>query len=122
MARKIIITLTEEEHDFMRWIASKQKITNQELMKNIFNEYFQKEKDKYWNEFINDTEFLASKPIGHKISLIRKKKGITQAELAEKLGVSVQMISEWERGYRNPKLENAKKLATALGVSIHDLI
>ena len=122
MTKRIIITLTDEENDFMRWIATKKGVKNQELLKNIVDEHFRKEKSKYWSAYLNDIEFLLSEPIGQRISRIRKEKGVTQAELAKKCGISMQQISEWERGYRNPKISNAEKIARALGVSVNELI
>lgn len=43
--------------------------------------------------------------------------GITQAELARRLGVTPQAISQYERGEKKPKIETIKKIADALGVS-----
>ena len=36
--------------------------------------------------------------IGNNIAVLRKKKGITQEELANELGVSAQAVSKWENG------------------------
>lgn len=36
--------------------------------------------------------------IGKKISLFRKEQNMTQMELADKLGISYQAVSNWERG------------------------
>lgn len=60
--------------------------------------------------------------IGSKIKEIRIKKGITQKELAEKLGTSQQNLAQYECGKRNPKLETVKKIADALNVFMSDLI
>ena len=35
---------------------------------------------------------------GDRISFLRKLKGLTQAQLAEKLGISAQAVSKWESG------------------------
>ena len=50
------------------------------------------------------------------IAQARINAGLTQQQLAEKIGVSQKMISAWEAGYRNPKLETVRKLADALGI------
>ena len=121
MAKRIIITLTDEENDFMRWIATKKGVTNQELLKNIVDEHFRKEKSKYWSAYLNDIEFLLSEPIGQRIRRIRKEKGVTQAELAKKCGRNLQQISDWENGRRNPKTSSLVTIAKALGVSIEKL-
>ncbi|MEF2560799.1 MAG: helix-turn-helix domain-containing protein [Eggerthellaceae bacterium] len=55
------------------------------------------------------------------IANTRRSAGITQEELAGKIGVSRQTVSDWERGDATPDLANAQKLAHALGVSLDDL-
>lgn len=57
---------------------------------------------------------------GNKIKEIRKKKGLTQAELAEMLNLSVNFIGMVERAQRNTKVENVFKLARVLEVSPKD--
>ncbi len=56
--------------------------------------------------------------IGSKIKETRQKMGITQKELAHRLGTSPQNLAQYESGKRNPKLETIKKIATALNVPI----
>ena len=43
---------------------------------------------------------------GEKLSLLRKRRGMTQLELAEELNVSRQAVSRWEQGISNPSTEN----------------
>ena len=38
------------------------------------------------------------KTVGNQIAALRKEKGLTQAELGERLGISFQAVSKWERG------------------------
>lgn len=52
----------------------------------------------------------------------RKNAGYTQQELAEKLGVSVRTITNWEAGDRSPSLEALVTLAKILGVSTDYLL
>lgn len=59
---------------------------------------------------------------GDRIKAARKKAGLTQAELAQKLGVTYQSLAQYERGRRNPKLETIRKIAAALGVSDRELM
>lgn len=59
--------------------------------------------------------------IGENIKNIRKKANLSQKALAEKLGVSQQMIAQYEKGKRHPKIETIDKIATALGVRIVDI-
>lgn len=58
-----------------------------------------------------------AKEIGIGIKNARLAVGITQAELARRLGVTPQAISQYERGEKKPKIETIKKIAGALGVS-----
>lgn len=58
-----------------------------------------------------------AKEIGIGIKNARLIVGITQAELARRLGVTPQAISQYERGEKKPKIETIKKIADALGVS-----
>lgn len=54
----------------------------------------------------------------NRIKELRKSKGLTQAELATKLGVTRQAVSLYEKGQRKPKIETLKKLADYFGVSV----
>ena len=56
-----------------------------------------------------------------KIKQARKKAGLTQEELALKLGDSQAMISAYEKGLRNPKWETIRSIANALGVSVVEI-
>ncbi|KZN99393.1 helix-turn-helix domain-containing protein [Pseudobacillus badius] len=49
--------------------------------------------------------------INNRIRELRKKSGLTQKELADKVNVSPQVISNWERRYTNPDYDDVKKLA-----------
>lgn len=60
--------------------------------------------------------------IGKFISSLRKKKKLTQSELAEKLGVSVKSVSNWENGRNMPDLSLFKPLCNELGITVNDLI
>ena len=46
---------------------------------------------------------------GSRLKEARKKSGLTQAEVAEKLNVSASMIAQYETGKRNPKKETLSK-------------
>lgn len=59
--------------------------------------------------------------IGETIVAIRKEKGMSQAELAQKMGVKPQTISQYERGLTHPKPATIKKFADALGVDAAEL-
>lgn len=52
---------------------------------------------------------------------MRKLHGMTQEDLAEKIGVSRQAIAKWESGNSMPDLEKSKLLAEVLNVSLDEL-
>jgi len=60
--------------------------------------------------------------IGINIRKYRKKMGMTQRMLAQKLLVSYQAISAWERGQSFPDLPNAIRIARFFGVTLDQLI
>ena len=60
--------------------------------------------------------------LGERIAELRKKTGMTQEELAEKVGVVRQTISKWELGETAPDLEQSKNLADVLKVSLEELV
>lgn len=55
------------------------------------------------------------------IRKLRKQMSITQAQLAEKLGVSQSTVASWENGTRRPDLDMIPTLASIFGVSVNDL-
>ena len=57
-----------------------------------------------------------------KLRNIRKEKGFSQKEVAEKLSVSQPSYAQYENGKRNPKWETIRKIAEALGVNTGDLV
>ena len=52
----------------------------------------------------------------------RKRSGMTQSDLAEKLGVSRQAVSRWEMGTAKPEFENLIAISDLLGVSTDYLL
>lgn len=60
--------------------------------------------------------------IGELIKKRRIETGVSQKKLAEKLDITPVMISQYETGKRNPKLETLEKIANALGCDAFDLI
>ena len=59
---------------------------------------------------------------GQTIKNLREKKGFTQAELADKLGVSGKAISKWETAKGLPDITLIEPLAKALSVSVMELM
>lgn len=60
--------------------------------------------------------------IGKFIAAIRKQKELTQEQLAEKLGVSINAVSKWERGICLMDMSLLKPLSEILGVSINEIL
>ena len=63
-----------------------------------------------------------SKNIGEIISLLRKEKGMTQNDLAQKLNVTDKAVSKWERNLSCPDINSIPKLAEVLDVSVEELL
>ena len=60
--------------------------------------------------------------VGENIKNIRKKNNITQEELAEKLNVTRQAVSNWENGKTEPDIETLTKIAQIFDISIDELV
>ncbi|MDT2523845.1 helix-turn-helix domain-containing protein [Enterococcus raffinosus] len=60
--------------------------------------------------------------LGNNFYTARKKQGLSQEEVAEKLGVSRQTISKWELDETLPDINQSEKLAAAYKVSLDELI
>lgn len=59
--------------------------------------------------------------ISENLAFYRRKRNLTQKELAKKTGLSISFISHIENKVSEPSDENLKKIADALGVSVSDL-
>ena len=59
--------------------------------------------------------------VGKFISLSRKNKNLTQEQLAEKLGVSINAVSKWERGLNLPDVSLMKELCNILDITLNEL-
>ena len=55
--------------------------------------------------------------LGKRIKLERQRAGLSQKELADRMGTSAAMIGHYETGYRRPKYDTLSRIAEALGVS-----
>ena len=62
------------------------------------------------------------KTLGTLIAELRKQHGMTQLELAEKMGVTDKAVSKWERDLSCPDINSLPNLAEILGVSVEDLM
>lgn len=82
----------------------------------LYTVYMKSEKDA------ESITFVATKEIGVRIATIRKGKGLTQADLAEKVGISRLLISDYERGKVRIYADILAKISTALGISSDTLL
>jgi len=62
------------------------------------------------------------KTLGTMIAELRKQHGMTQLELAEKMGVTDKAVSKWERDLSCPDIHSLPNLAGILGVSLEELM
>ena len=62
------------------------------------------------------------KSLGKMISEHRKQQGMTQLELAQKMGVTDKAVSKWERDLSCPDINSIPALAEILGVSVEALL
>ena len=60
--------------------------------------------------------------IGKRIRRVRKKRGLTQEEAAEKAKIHVSTLGRIERGESNPPIQTISKIAYALGVKAKELL
>ncbi len=71
----------------------------------------------------NDTKLNNMRQtLGRHIQKLRKEKGLTQEQLAERAGLALTSIAYIEAGYNFPAFETMYKISQVLGVKIKDLI
>lgn len=65
---------------------------------------------------------MKEQTLGQMIASLRKARGMTQLELAEKMGVTDKAVSKWERDLSCPDIGSLPRLAELFGVSVDELI
>lgn len=65
---------------------------------------------------------MRNKTLGMMIASLRKENGMTQLELAEKMGVTDKAVSKWERDLSCPDVNTIPKLAEVFGISVDELM
>jgi len=60
--------------------------------------------------------------LSKKIANARKHAGLTQSDLAIKVGVTAQAVSKWEQGRSCPDIAILDEIADALGISLFELL
>ena len=67
-------------------------------------------------------EDTASLTLGKRILYHRKRLGLTQDQLAEKMGVTAQAVSKWEHDLSCPDVTAVPRLAELFGISTDELL
>lgn len=62
-----------------------------------------------------------SKALGERIRTFRKRKGLSQEELAHRASFSTSFVSDVERAIKSPSAESLYKITNALGISLEEL-
>ncbi len=57
-----------------------------------------------------------------KLRTLRKRRGMTQKQLAEQLGFSKSFVRDLECGYNHPNIKHALKIADFFGVTVDQLV
>ena len=57
-----------------------------------------------------------------RLKVLRVMRGLTQSQLASLVGVTQGTVSQWEKGITHPRFAVIPRLASALGVTINDII
>ena len=65
---------------------------------------------------------MQKQTFGTMVAALRKQRGMTQLELAEKMGVTDKAVSKWERDLSFPDVNSIPKLAEVLDVSVDELM
>lgn len=71
---------------------------------------------------MSDELALEPETIGARVRMLRKRRGLSQKQLSEKVGVHYTHISRYERGQSRPSADGLKRLANVLGVSVDYLL
>lgn len=106
---RIEISLQGEKVDeLIEWISRKYEV---KILTFDPDESIAIEETDFWKE-------MQSNRIGNLLSAARLKANLSQAELAEKLGIRQNMISDYERGKRRLTPDMAKRFAQTLKIKV----
>ena len=96
----------EQVDELIDWIRKKFEVS---ILSSGSNDSIPIEETDFWKE-------MQSNRVGNLLAGARHKAGLTQKELAVKLGVRQNMISDYERGRRRLSLQMAKRIAKTLNI------
>jgi len=97
----------EQVAELVDWIKKRFEVTV--LAEEPEDEFVSIESTEYWNE-------MEKNRVGNLLVGARLKAGLTQAQLADKLDIQQNMVSDYERGRRTYSDAMAKRLSQALQV------
>ena len=60
--------------------------------------------------------------LADRLVALRKERGFSQEELADRLGISRQAVSKWEQALSSPDLDNLVRLAQLYGLPLDELV
>ena len=98
----------EKVNELIEWISKKFEVS---ILTSETYESIPIEETDFWKE-------MQSNRIGNLLSGARLKANLSQAQLAEKLGIRQNMISDYERGKRRLSPPMAKRIATILNIKV----
>ena len=101
----------EHAEELLDWIKKKFEVN---ILSSEVDDTIPIEETNFWKE-------MQSNRIGNLLAGARLKAGLTQAQLAEKLDVRQNMISDYERGKRKLSLSMAKRIAKILNIKVDRL-
>ena len=106
---RIEISLQGEHVDeLIEWIGKKFEIS---ILTSDHSDSVAIEETDFWKE-------MQSNRIGNLLSAARLKAGLSQSQLAEKLGIRQNMVSDYERGKRRLSSAMAKRMAKILKIKV----
>jgi len=97
----------EHVDELLAWIKKKYDVAV--LAKEEEDEFIPIESTDFWKE-------MQKNRIGNLLAAARMKTGLTQAELAKRLGIRQNMVSDFERGRRTYSNAMASRLSKTLGI------
>ena len=106
---RIEISLQGENVDeLLEWISKKYEVN---ILVSDQDESISVEETDFWQE-------MQTNRVGNLLSAARLKANLSQSQLAEKLGIRQNMISDYEKGKRRLTPDMAKRIAEALNIKV----
>ena len=65
---------------------------------------------------------MAKETFGQRLAALRKEKGLTQNDIADKVGITAQAVSKWENDQASPDIDILIKLSEIFDISLDELL